>query len=70
MPEVVQQKHHRLREDFFRSPRSRPMGEGRRLWARRKDAHEIPVAVGLNPVTIGANPVVVIVSLTELAPAV
>ena len=65
VPEVVQQKHKRLREDFFRSPRSRPMGKGRRLSARRKDGHEIPVSVGLNPVTIGANPVVVIVSLTD-----
>ena len=40
-------------------------GKGRRLSARRKDGHEIPVSVGLNPVTIGANPVVVIVSLTD-----
>jgi len=65
VPEVVQPKHKRLREDFFRSPSSRPMGKGRRLSARRKDGHEIPVSVGLNPVTIGANPVVVIVSLTD-----
>ena len=28
VPEVVQQKHKRLREDFFRSPSSRPMGKG------------------------------------------
>ena len=65
VPEVVQQKHKRLREEFFRSPSSRPMGKGRRLSARRKDGHEIPVSVGLNPVTIGAHPVVVIVSLTD-----
>src|SRR5665647_881371 len=65
VPEVVQQKHKRLREDFFRSPSSRPMGKGPRLSARRKDGHEIPVSVGLNSVTIGANPVVVIVSLTD-----
>jgi PAS domain S-box-containing protein len=65
VPEVVRQRHKRLREDFFRSPSSRPMGKGRRLSARHKDGHEIPVSVGLNPVTIGANPVVVIVSLTD-----
>ena len=64
VPELVQQKHKRLREDFFRSPSSRPMGKGRRLSARRKDGHEIPVSVGLNPVTIGTDPVV-IVSLTD-----
>ena len=39
VPEVVQQKHKRLREDFFQSPSSRPMGKGRRLSARRKDGH-------------------------------
>ena len=65
VPEDVQQKHKRLCEDFFRSPSLRPMGKGRRLSARRKEGHEIPVSVGLNPVTIGANPVVVIVSLTD-----
>ena len=65
VPEVFQQKHKRLREEFFRSPSSRPMGKGLRLSARRKDGHEIPVSVGLNPVMIGANPVVVIVSLTD-----
>ena len=31
VPEVVQQEHKRLREDFFRSPSSRPMGKGPRL---------------------------------------
>ena len=65
VPEVVRQKHKRLREDFFSSPSSRPMGKGRRLSARRKDGHEIPVSVGLNPVTIGANPVVVIASFVD-----
>ena len=64
VPEVVRQKHKRLREEFFRSPSSRPMGKGRRLSARRKDGQEIPVSVGLNPVTIGTDPVV-IVSLTD-----
>ena len=64
LPEAVRQKHKRLRENFFRSPSLRTMG-GRRLLARRKDGHEIPVSVGLNPVTSGATPVVVIVSLTD-----
>lgn len=67
VPAVVRQKHNRLREEFFRSPSSRPMGKGRRLTARRKDGHEVPVSVGLTHVTIGANPVVVMVSLTDIS---
>jgi PAS domain S-box-containing protein len=65
VPEVLRLKHERLREDFFRSPSSRPMGQGRRLSARRKDGREIPISVGLSPVTIGANPVLVIASFTD-----
>jgi PAS domain S-box-containing protein len=65
VPEAARQKHLRLREEFFGSPNSRPMGEGRRLSARRKDGHEIPISVGLNPVTIGGNPVVVVSSIID-----
>jgi two-component sensor histidine kinase len=41
------------------------MGNGRRLSALRKDGHEIPISVGLNPVTIGSSPVVVIASFVD-----
>jgi PAS domain S-box-containing protein len=65
VPEVVRQKHKRLREDFFQSPSCRPMGKGARLSARRKDGHEISIAVGLNPVTIGTDSPVVIASFID-----
>jgi PAS domain S-box-containing protein len=65
VPEIVRRKHKQLRESFFSSPVSRPMGKGRRLSGRHKDGHEIPVSVGLNPVTIGSNPVVVIASFVD-----
>jgi PAS domain S-box-containing protein len=65
VPEIVRRKHKQLREGFFGSPVSRPMGKGRRLSGRHKDGHEIPVSVGLNPVTIGSNPVVVIASFVD-----
>ena len=65
VPEVFQQKHKRLRENFFLSPNSRSMGEGRRFLARRKDGHEIPISVGLNPVTISGNPAVVVSSIID-----
>ena len=67
VPDVVRQKHKRLREDFFRSLSSRPMGEGRRLSARHKNGHEVPVSVGLMTVRIRANPVAVIVSLMDIS---
>ncbi|MGZ8921710.1 MAG: PAS domain S-box protein [Limisphaerales bacterium] len=65
VPEAARQKHLRLREEFFGSPNARPMGEGRRLLARRKDGHEIPISVGLNPVRFGGNPVVVVTSIID-----
>ena len=65
VPDSARQKHKRLREQFSRSPKSRTMGEGRRLTARRKDGHEIPVSVGLNPVRIGDSPAVVVSTIMD-----
>ncbi len=65
VPELDRQKHKLLREDFFVSPNSRPMGKGRRLLARRKCGREIPISVGLNPVRVGINPVVVVSSIVD-----
>src|SRR6478752_8894245 len=30
-------RHAEYRDDYFREPHTRPMGEGRELWGRRKD---------------------------------
>ena len=65
VPDVARQNHLRLREEFFRSPNPRPMGEGRRVTARRKDGHEIPISVGLNPVRLNGNPKVVVTSIVD-----
>src|SRR5205823_9303466 len=35
---------------FWESPEARPMGNGRDLFARRKDGSEFPVEIGLNPI--------------------
>jgi PAS domain S-box-containing protein len=38
------------RSEFHASPRSRPMGADRELYAIRKDGTEVPVEIGLNPI--------------------
>lgn len=65
VPEVARQKHKRLREDFLRSPSSRAMGDGRKLSARHKDGHDIPISVGLSPLRIGGDPLVVVSSIVD-----
>lgn len=44
--------HKKLREDFFRSPRTRMMGEGKILKGRKKNGEEIPVEIALSPIHI------------------
>jgi PAS domain S-box-containing protein len=53
LPERVREPHVSWREAFSRSPRERRMGEGRDLFARRKDGSEVPVEVGLTPLVTG-----------------
>jgi len=49
LPERFAGHHPVLRGSFYAAPRPRPMGEGRDLFARRKDGSEFPVEIGLNP---------------------
>jgi diguanylate cyclase (GGDEF)-like protein/PAS domain S-box-containing protein len=48
IPERYRKTHVRQRDDFVQESRSRPMGMGQQLVARRKDGSEFPVDVGLN----------------------
>ncbi len=59
-------RHPQLRADFHASPRPRPMGADRELFAVRKDGTEVPVEIGLNPIrtTEGAFVLAAIVDLT------
>lgn len=50
VPESVRERHPALRAAFAAAPRSRAMGQGRDLRARRKDGTEFPVEIGLNPI--------------------
>ncbi|MBL8100072.1 MAG: diguanylate cyclase [Anaerolineales bacterium] len=50
VPEGFRQKHFTYHREFFQNPRTRPMGVGRDLYARRKDGSEFPVEIGLVPI--------------------
>ena len=51
MPARFRPGHVVQRENYVRDPHLRPMGEGRDLFARRKDGSEFPVVISLSPIT-------------------
>lgn len=50
IPEKMRLRHAGHRAAFEHRPERRSMGQGRDLFARRKDGSEFPVEVGLNPI--------------------
>jgi diguanylate cyclase (GGDEF)-like protein/PAS domain S-box-containing protein len=48
IPERYHKAHVRQRDEFIQESRSRPMGQGQQLIAKRKDGSEFSVDVGLN----------------------
>ena len=49
LPEQVRPAHRQHRADFAEAPRTRPMGVGMLLRARRRDGSELPVEISLSP---------------------
>ncbi len=50
MPEKLAETHEQRRQSYFENPRSRPMGQGMDLVARRQDGTEFPVEISLSHV--------------------
>jgi len=48
IPDQVRPHHHKLREGFHQKPSNRSMGQGRDLFAKKKDGSNIPVEVSLS----------------------
>jgi len=67
IPERFRGGHPEHRMGFSSSPRARPMGAGRDLYAVRKDGSEFPVEIGLNPIDTEEGPLVLsaIVDISE-----
>ena len=49
VPQRFRAQHAGYRNNYFREPHTRPMGEGRELSGRRKDGSEFPVEISLSP---------------------
>jgi PAS domain S-box-containing protein len=49
IPDRYHGAHRSFRDTFFTSPRARPMGGGRELFARRNDGSEFPAEISLSP---------------------
>lgn len=65
VPERFRRGHAVFRDTFMMTPIARPMGQGRDLFARRKDGSEFPVEIGLNPVKT-KNGFVVLSTLVDI----
>jgi PAS domain S-box-containing protein len=59
VPERFKRTHPAYRETYRGRPTSRAMGDGRDLFALRKDGTELPVEIGLSPIETPTGPMVI-----------
>lgn len=59
--------HHKHQTSFFAKPETRAMGEGRELYAARKDGSEFPVEIGLQPVTMEGDKKMVLAVVVDIS---
>jgi len=50
VPDAVRHQHYRHRDSYLEHPRTRPMGSGLELLARRRDGSLFPVEISLSPI--------------------
>ncbi len=67
VPDAIRQHHYRHRDSYLEHPRTRPMGTGLDLHARRRDGSLFPVEISLSPIQTegGMHVTAVIRDVTE-----
>ncbi|PKP29876.1 MAG: hypothetical protein CVT99_15495 [Bacteroidetes bacterium HGW-Bacteroidetes-16] len=55
IPKHFRELHKTLRNEYISEPKSRAMGQGKELFAQRKDGSEFPTEIMLEPVEINGN---------------
>ena len=68
LPDRYQQHHPKLRQGFMLAPTTRPMGQHRELYAKRKDNSEFPVEIGLTYLE-GDKKAAVLATITDVSAA-
>ncbi|HTV81505.1 MAG TPA: PAS domain S-box protein [Acidobacteriaceae bacterium] len=67
VPDAVRPQHYRHRDNYLEHPRTRPMGSGLELHARKRDGSLFPVEISLSPIHTegGVHVTAVIRDVTE-----
>jgi PAS domain S-box-containing protein len=55
VPDAIRHQHYRHRDSYLEHPRTRPMGSGLELHARRRDGGLFPVEISLSPIQTEAG---------------